>query len=229
MGDIVAAGAVAELIGAVVGGAAGVQGRDIGLSSIGRQRHTLEELGAAGGVGDGGAAGSVVGTQCHVLDVDVLTEIVGAHLGDGDLLCGDGLHTGLYHLHGRGLHLRHAAVGANGAGDLHHVAYLIVGVVGVIIYLEAVDLTADDVLQNDGTDAGSAVIGVAVVIHHLTHHGDIFGLGGDGPGLLDGERPVGDHVVRNGVIDGTGGPDLVGNGIPQLQGAVVGAYGRTAL
>ena len=225
MGDIVAAGAVAELIGAVVGGAAGIQGRDVGLSSIGGQRHTLEELGAAGGVGDGGAAGSVVGTQCHVLDVDVLTEIVGAHLGDGDLLCGDGLHTGLYHLHGRGLHLRHAAVEANGAGDLHHVAYLIVGVVGVIIDLEAVDLTADDVLQNDGTDAGSAVIGVAVVIHHLTHHGDIFGLGGDGPGLLDGERPVGDHAVRDGVIDGTGGPDLVGNGIPQLQGAVVGAYG----
>ena len=41
------------------------------------------------------------------------------------------------------------------------------------------------------------------------------------PGLLDGERPVGDHVVRDGVIDGTGGPDLVGNGIPQLQGTVL--------
>ena len=53
VGDVVGTGAVAELIGAVVGGAAGIQGRDIDLSSIGGQRHTLEELGAAGGVGDG--------------------------------------------------------------------------------------------------------------------------------------------------------------------------------
>ncbi len=44
MGDIIAAGAVAELIGAVVGGAAGIQGRDVGLSSIGGQRHTLKSL-----------------------------------------------------------------------------------------------------------------------------------------------------------------------------------------
>ena len=45
------------------------------------------------------------------------------------------------------------------------------------------------------------------------------------PASLTVSVPSGDHVVRDGVIDGTGGPDLVGNGIPQLQGAVVGAYG----
>ena len=146
-------------------------------------------------------------------------------MGNGDLLGGDRLQPGLDDLHGGGFHLRHAAVRLHGAGDLHHIAHFILGVIGVVINLEAVDLAVNNILQDNGVDAGGAVIGVAVVIHYLADHGDIFGLGGDGTGLLHGDGTGGDHIVGNGINDGSGGADLIGQGVAQLERTIEGTHG----
>ena len=224
-GNIIGAAAVAELIGGLICRAAAVHGGDVRLGHVGGQRHPLKEVGAAGCIGDGGAAGGVIGTQGHILDVNILAEVVLAHLRNGDLLGGNGLHAGLYDLHGGGRHLGHAVIQRHGAGDLHDVAHLVLGVIRVVINLEAVDLTVNNILQNDGVDAGFIVIGVAVVIHHLADHRDIRGGGGNGSGLLYGDGPGGDHIVGNGINDGSGGADLIGQGVAQLERTIEGAHG----
>ena len=225
IGHIVGGCAVAELIGGLICRAAAVHGGDVRLGHAGGQRHPPKEVGAAGYIGDGGVAGGVIGTQRHILDINILAEIVLAHLGNGDLLGGDRLQPGLDDLHGGGFHLRHAVVRLHGAVDLHHIAHFILGVIGVVIDLEAVDLAVDNILQDNGVDAGGAVIGVAVVIHHLTYHGDIFGLGGDGTGRLHGDGTGGDHIVGNGINDGSGGADLIGQGVAQLERTIEGTHG----
>ena len=200
-----------------MGRAAAVHGGDVRHGHAGGQRRALIEVGRAGGVGDGGAAGGVIGAQRHVLDVNILAEVVSAHLGNGDLLGGDGLHAGLDHLHGGVLHLGYAAIRIHGAGDLHDVADLIVGVIRIVIHLETVDLAVDNILQNDGVDAGLVVIGAAVVVHHLTDHGDILRLRGDGAGLLHGDGAGGDHVVGDGVKNVAVRGDLACHRGAQLQ------------
>ena len=225
IGHIVGGCAVAELIGGLICRAAAVHAGHIGLFRAAGQRHALKEVGAAGYIGDGGVAGGVIGTQRHILDINVLAEIVLAHLGNGDLLGGDRLQPGLDDLHGGGFHLRHAAVRLHGAGDLHHIAHFILGVIGVVINLEAVDLAVNNILQNDGVDAGGAVIGVAVVIHYLADHRDIRGGGGNGSGILYGNGTGGDHIVGNGINDGSGGADLIGQGVAQLERTIEGTHG----
>ena len=224
-GNIIGAAAVAELIGGLICRAAAVHGGDVRHSHAGGQRHPLKEVGAAGYIGDGGVAGGVIGTQRHILDINVLAEVVLAHLGNGDLLGGDRLQPGLDDLHGGERHLGYAVIRSHGASDLHDVAHLVLGVIRVVIDLEAVDLAVDNILQDNGVDAGGAVIGVAVVIHYLADHRDIRGGGGNGSGLLYGNGPGGDHIVGNGINDGSGGADLIGQGVAQLERTIEGAHG----
>ena len=224
-GNIIGAAAVAELIGGLICRAAAVHGGHIGLFHAAGQRHALIQVHRAGGILDGGVAGGGIGTQGYILDVNILAEIVLAHLGNGDLLGGNGLHAGLYDLHGGERHLGYAVMRSYGAGDLHHIAHFILGVIGVVIDLEAVDFAVDNILQDNGVDAGGAVIGVAVVIHYLADHRDIRGGGGDGTGLLHGDGTGGDHIVGNGINDGSGGANLSGQGVAQLERAVEGAHG----
>ena len=224
-GNIVGAAAVAELIGGLICRAAAVHGGDVRLGHAGGQRHPLKEVGAAGYIGDGGVAGGVIGTQRHILDINVLAEIVLAHLRNCDLLGRNGLHAGLYDLHGGERHLGYAVIRSHGAGDLHDVAHLVLGVIRVVINLEAVDLAVNNILQNDGVDAGFIVIGVAVVIHYLADHRDIRGGGGNGSGLLHGDGTGGDHIVGNGINDGSGGADLIGQGVAQLERTIEGTHG----
>ena len=223
-GNIIGAAAVAELIGALEGRAAAVHGGDVRLGHVGGQRHPLKEVGAAGCIGDGGVAGGVIGAQGHILDVNILAEVVLAHLRNGDLLGGNGRHAGLYDLHGGRRHLGYAVIQRHGAGDLHDVAHLVLGVIRVVINLEAVDLAVNNILQNDGVDAGFIVIGVAVVIHYLADHRDIRGGGGNGSGLLYGNGPGGDHIIGDGVINGAVRCDLTCHRGAQLQG-IVSAHG----
>ena len=225
IGHIVGGCAVAELIGGLICRAAAVHAGHIGLFHAAGQRHALIQVHRAGGILDGGVAGGGIGTQGYILDVNILAEIVLAHLGNGDLLGGNGLHAGLYDLHGGERHLGYAVMRSYGAGDLHHIAHFILGVIGVVIDLEAVDFAVDNILQDNGVDAGGAVIGVAVVIHYLADHRDIRGGGGDGTGLLHGDGTGGDHIVGNGINDGSGGADLIGQGVAQLERAVEGAHG----
>ena len=224
-GNIIGAAAVAELIGGLICRAAAVHGGDVRLGHAGGQRHPLKEVGAAGYIGDGGVAGGVIGTQRHILDINVLAEVVLAHLRNCDLLGRNGLHAGLYDLHGGERHLGYAVIRSHGAGDLHDVAHFILGVIGVVINLEAVDFAVDNILQDNGVDAGGAVIGVAVVIHYLADHRDIRGGGGDGTGLLHGDGTGGDHIVGNGINDGSGGADLSGQGVAQLERTIEGTHG----
>ena len=224
-GNIIGAAAVAELIGALEGRAAAVHGGDVRHSHVGGQRHSLIEVGAAGCIGDGGVAGGVIGTQGHILDINILAEVVLAHLRNCDLLGRNGLHAGLYDLHGGRRHLGYAVIRSYGAGDLHDVAHLVLGVIRVVINLEAVDLAVNNILQNDGVDAGFIVMGVAIVIHYLADHRDIRGGGGNGSGLLYGDGPGGDHIVGNGINGGSGGADLIGQGVAQLERTIEGAHG----
>ena len=224
-GNIVGAAAVAELIGGLICRAAAVHGGDVRHSHAGGQRHPLKEVGAAGYIGDGGVAGGVIGTQRHILDINILAEIVLAHLGNGDLLGRNGLHAGLYDLHGGERHLGYAVIRSYGAGDLHDVAHLVLGVIRVVINLEAVDLAVNNILQDNGVDAGFIVIGVAVVIHYLADHRDIRGGGGNGSGLLYGNGPGGDHIIGDGINDGSGGADLIGQGVAQLERTIEGTHG----
>ena len=225
IGHIVGGCAVAELIGGLICRAAAVHAGHIGLFRAAGQRHALIQVHRAGGILDGGVSTGVIGAQGYILDINILAEIVLAHLGNGDLLGGNGLHAGLYDLHGGERHLGYAVMRSYGAGDLHHIAHFILGVIGVVIDLEAVDLAVDNILQDNGVDAGGAVIGVAVVIHYLADHRDIRGGGGDGTGLLHGDGTGGDHIVGNGINDGSGGADLIGQGVAQLERAVEGAHG----
>ena len=224
-GNIIGAAAVAELIGALEGRAAAVHGGDVRLGHVGGQRHSLKEVGAAGCIGNRGAAGGIIGAQGHILDVNILAEVVLAHLRNGDLLGGNGRHAGLYDLHGGRRHLGYAVIRSYGAGDLHDVAHLVLGVIRVVINLEAVDLAVNNILQNDGVDAGFIVIGVAVVIHYLADHRDIRGGGGNGSGILYGDGTGGDHIIGDGINDGSGGADLIGQGVAQLERTIEGAHG----
>ena len=224
-GNIIGAAAVAELIGGLICRAAAVHAGHIVLFRAAGQRHALIQVHRAGGILDGGVSTGVIGAQGYILDINILAEIVLAHLGNGDLLGGDRLQPGLDDLHGGGFHLRHAAVRLHGAGDLHHIAHFILGVIGVVIDLEAVDLAVDNILQDNGVDAGGAVIGVAVVIHYLADHRDIRGGGGNGSGLLYGDGTGGDHIVGNGINDGSSGADLIGQGVAQLERTIEGAHG----
>ena len=225
IGHIVGGCAVAELIGGLICRAAAVHAGHIGLFHAAGQRHALIQVHRAGGILDGGVAGGGIGTQGYILDVNILAEIVLAHLGNGDLLGGNGLHAGLYDLHGGERHLGYAVMRSYGAGDLHHIAHFILGVIGVVIDLEAVDFAVDNILQDNGVDAGGAVIGVAVVIHYLADHRDIRGGGGNGSGILYGNGTGGDHIVGNGINDGSGGADLIGQGVAQLERTIEGTHG----
>ena len=224
-GNIVGAAAVAELIGGLICRAAAVHGGDVRHSHAGGQRHPLKEVGAAGYIGDGGVAGGVIGAQGYILDINILAEIVLAHLGNGDLLGGDRLQPGLDDLHGGERHLGYAVIRSHGAGDLHDVAHLVLGVIRVVINLEAVDLAVNNILQNDGFDAGFIVIGVTVVIHYLADHRDIRGGGGNGSGILYGDGTGGDHIIGDGINDGSGGADLIGQGVAQLERTIEGTHG----
>ena len=214
--NIVRAAAVAELVVRFEGRAAGIHGDHVSFRCICRKRNALEQVLGAGFICDGRIAVLVVCTKRYVLDVDIFAQVIRAHLRNCDFLCGNGVQTALDHFGDTaGLELRNAAIGGSCASDLYNIANYIFCIVGKIINLVAVNFAADHVLKNDGVNAGFPIVVLAIVVHDLTNDRDRAAC--LRCRFLDVQRTLGNHVVRNGVINVAVQLDFIGIGVAKLK------------
>ena len=199
--------------------AAGIQSDHVCFFHICGKRNALEQIRTAGRIGNRRTAGAIVATKRNILDVDIFAQVIRAHLRNCDFLCGNGVQTALDHFGDTaGLELRNTAIGGSRAGDLYNVANHIFCVVGIVINLVAINFAVDHVLKDDGIDAGRAVIGIAVVIYDLTNDRDRAAC--CRCRFLDVQRTLGNHVVRNGVINVAVPLDFIGIGVAKLKRSI---------